>query len=134
MCSTTEVFTLQGVHHHNHWGEKLQVIQTETGSDDQQSTHHQCQLKDMNLSHNKLTIVPPMISCVCLCLQKLNLSHNYLHYVSPPCFYPVGLTALYLSNNELQALTHFDMNDSDDGTLVSERCGDYQCYNVQHVR
>ena len=108
----------------------FQIIEPVQSSEDSHTSVPHCPLKDLNLSHNKFSSVPPMLACVCVCLQKLNISYNNLRYVSPPSLYPASLSSLDLSFNNIQTHVSYDFNDSDDGTIISEKIADFKCYSI----
>lgn len=88
------------------------IAQT-TGDDQQQqigsnikssssSTSIVSRLNNLNLSHNRFEILPPMLCCLVPYLTSLNLSHNLLTDPSNISSYPPRLKTLDLSNNHLQ--------------------------------
>jgi len=67
------------------------------------SSEHRSRLKELNLSHNKLTECPLGLSCVAPYLEKLVLSYNQLTQIGPIEVYPVNLKSLDLSFNQLMS-------------------------------
>ena len=59
-------------------------------------------LNNLNLSHNRFELLPPMLCCLVPYLTSLNLSHNHLTDASAIASYPPRLKTLDLSFNQLQ--------------------------------
>jgi hypothetical protein len=73
-----------------------------TKSSSSSSTSTVSRLNNLNLSHNRFEILPPMLCCLVPYLTSLNLSHNLLTDPSTISSYPPRLKTLDLSNNRLQ--------------------------------
>lgn len=59
-------------------------------------------LKELNLSHNKISKIPECLSCLAPKLIKLNLSYNHLETMGAICDLPKSLKFLDLSNNSIK--------------------------------
>jgi len=59
-------------------------------------------LTTLNLSNNNLTSIPLGLSCLAPTLKKLNLSNNSIKHMGLAHLYPLSLTYLNLSKNEIE--------------------------------
>jgi hypothetical protein len=85
----------------NHIVQTTDDDQQQPGSNTKPSSSSS-RLNNLNLSHNRFEILPPMLCCLVPYLTTLNLSHNLLTDPSNISSYPPRLKTLDLSNNRLQ--------------------------------
>ncbi|KAJ6225869.1 hypothetical protein RDWZM_004414 [Blomia tropicalis] len=82
---------------------KKTSIQLDTNMN--QTTVQNCQLKQLNLSHNGFERIPVVLSCLANRLTHLNLSYNRLTTIFDPDYiighYPLTLKHLDLSHNQI---------------------------------
>ena len=85
------------------WCSKLEVLTAANCGlqGTEKSTRWPSQLRRLDLSRNKLPLIPEGFS-VLLCLEKLNLSGNCISYLDPPLLKLPHLQRLYLLKNPIR--------------------------------
>lgn len=64
--------------HHNVWNHTVEIMEQITRVDDTSNIKsNNSQLSSLNLSHNKFSSIPPVLSCLAVNLTRLNVSYNW---------------------------------------------------------
>ncbi|XP_022171675.1 leucine-rich repeat serine/threonine-protein kinase 1 isoform X1 [Myzus persicae] len=88
--------------HHNVWNRTIEIMEQIVRVDDTSEVKsNSSQLSSLNLSHNRFSSIPPVLSCLAVNLTRLNISYNCLRTMSYITSYPSSLKQLDLSHNKI---------------------------------
>lgn len=64
--------------HHNVWNHTIEIMEQIVRVDDTSEVKsNSSQLSSLNLSHNRFSSIPPVLSCLAVNLTRLNMSYNW---------------------------------------------------------
>lgn len=115
-CSKNELI------HQNIWSKSLEIVDRDTTQFSE--LRGSSALRNLNLSNNLFTSIPPALPCLAENLSRLNMSYNSLRSMGHVTSYPVFLRQLDLSHNEISCWP----------SLVTVNSGDpyLACYNGKY--
>ncbi|XP_050423466.1 leucine-rich repeat serine/threonine-protein kinase 1 [Adelges cooleyi] len=88
--------------HYNVWNRTVEIMEQISRTDEtSEIKSNSSQLSSLNLSHNRFSSIPPVLSCLAVNLTRLNLSYNCLRTMSYVTSYPSSLKQLDLSHNKI---------------------------------
>lgn len=85
--------------HQNIWSKSLEIVDRDTTQFSE--FRGSSALRNLNLSNNLFTSIPPALPCLAENLSRLNMSYNSLRSMGHVTSYPVFLRQLDLSHNEI---------------------------------
>lgn len=107
--------------HQNVWLKSLEIVDRDANhlTDQRESSA----LRNLNLSNNLFTSIPPALPCLAEDLSRLNMSYNNLRSMGHVTSYPAFLRQLDLSHNEISCWP----------SLVTVNSGDpyLACYKIE---
>lgn len=108
--------------HQNVWSKSLEIVDRDTTQFSE--LRGSSALRNLNLSNNLFTSIPPALPCLAENLSRLNMSYNNLRSMGHVTSYPVFLRQLDLSHNEISCWP----------SLVTVNSGDpyLACYNGEY--
>jgi len=64
--------------HHNVWNRTIEIMEQIVRVDETSEVKsNSSQLSSLNLSHNRFSSIPPVLSCLAVNLTRLNISYNW---------------------------------------------------------
>lgn len=64
--------------HYNVWNRTIEIMEQIARVDDtSEIKSNSSQLSSLNLSHNRFSSIPPILSCLAVNLTRLNMSYNW---------------------------------------------------------